>query len=235
MSAVGFVLGAWTGALFFVTKADGIVGGVMVLWYGLLGAIILLVISIVLGLKLKGKTLFVTALVFALLAAGIFGAAAYMSWKRLQADLGQASEYDAILDFTASMDRLDMSDPYLFVKMEIDSRKRKWIQTGPAPKNDVFEASIRAKKLAEIREGLEDLARLSQDEFDACRNTPGPFTKQLSWHLEMERNVQFHEPMVAVSKINLSETCLHEHPVIQRALWLVESVSRSPAADLKRK
>ncbi len=235
MSAVGLALGANIGARFFVTKADGLAGGVMVLWYGVLGAIILLVISIILGLKLKGKALPVTALIFALMALAYFGMAVFKAKEKFTAEAGSASEYNAILDFTATMYRLDLSDPYLFVKMEVDSRKRKWVKTGPPPENQIFTSTIRAKTLVEIRAALEKMALLGQQAFADCRNTPGPFTKGLSWHLELEKNVKYENGIISDNKINLSETCLREHPVIQRALILVEQASRSPMGDVKRK
>ncbi len=235
MLATGFAVGANVGARFFVTRADGLAGGVMVLWYGVLGAIFLLVISIILGLKLKGKALSVTALVFTLLSVVYYGMAAFKARESFQAEAGSASEYNAIPGFTATMYRLDLSDPFLFVKMEVDSRKRKWIQTGPAPKNQVFTSTIRAKTLVEMRAALEEMALLGQEAFADCRNTPGPFTKGLSWNLELERNVEYENGIVSVNKINLSETCLREHPVINRALMLVEQASRSPMSDVKRK
>lgn len=70
---MGFLVGATLGARFWVTKADGLAGGVMVLWYGLLGALILLALGVWLGVKLKAVWLPKLALIAASLSIVAYG------------------------------------------------------------------------------------------------------------------------------------------------------------------
>lgn len=235
MSATGLALGAGIGARFFVTKADGMASGAMVLGYGVLGAVILLLISIFLGLKLKEKALPTTALIFALLAVVYYGALVFKAKEKFQNEAGSNSAYAMAGKFTASMARLDLSDPFLFVKIEVDSRKRKWVKTGPAPKNQVFTASIRAKTLIEMRAALEDLAAIPAEALADCNSNQSPATKRLRWDL-IDAEIPPNGPgLVTKGVVNINDACVREHPVISRALMLVERASLSPMGDIKRK
>ena len=231
---IGLALGAWTGSQFFVTKADGMVGGVMVLWYGVLGAIILLVIGIFLGLRLKGKALPILALFFILIASVYYGVAILKAGKKFRDEAGSNSAYAIAGKFTVSMERLDLSDPFLFVKMKIDSRTRHWVQIGPAPKNEAFTASLRAKQLVEIRQALNDMVELPAKVFADCNSDQGPGTKQLRWHLS-DAEISSEGPSLAKKGVvNINDACLREYLLIARVLQLVEKASQSPLGDIKR-
>lgn len=233
MTLLGLPIGAWIGARFFVSKADGMVGGAMVLWYGVLGAIILLVISVILGRKLQGKSLPISAVTFALLAMAVYGTVAFNKRTTFLQEAGSNSAYTAAGKYTASMERLDLSDPFLFVKMEIDSHSRKWLQTGPAPKNETFTATLRAYQLLEIREALNNVALMPAEVLGNCNSDQGTATKRLSWHL-IDAEISHDGPsLIKKGSVNTNEACLQEHSNISRALLLVERASRSPKATLR--
>jgi hypothetical protein len=234
MTLVGLALGAWIGAQFFVSKSDGLAGGVMVLWYGVLGAIALLVISIILGGKFQGNLLSTAAIIFALLAVAIYGIVVFKEQAKFLDEAGSDKVYDAAGKYTASMERLDTSDPYLFVKMEIDSRTRKWIQTGPAPKNEIFTATLRAKQLVEIREALNDVAHMPAEVLNNCNSNQGMATKRLRWHLIEVENYQDGLDLIQKGMVNINDACLREYFAISRALQLLEKASQSPMGDIKR-
>lgn len=133
-------------------------------------------ISIFLGLKLKGKALPVTTLILAFVALSYYGAAIFKARENFQAEAGSDAAYSQAGDFSATMERLDLSDPYLFVKMEVDSGTRKWVQTGPGPEYEVFTASLRAKTLLEIRTALENVAAMSIEDIAGCQTQIEPFS-----------------------------------------------------------
>lgn len=230
---LGLIMGAWIGSQFFVTKSDGLVGGVIVLWYGVLGAIILLVISIILIRKLQGRSLSLTAIIFALIVISVYGIFTYKQQAEFQNELGSQDDYEAAGKFTVTMERLDLSDPFLFVKMEIDSRSRKWIQTGPAPKNEVFSASLPAKQLLTLREALNIMARLPADVLNNCNSDQGVATKRLTWHLLDTEEYLAGTGLIIKGSVNINAACLGEHFAIFKALQLVEKASQSPLGDLK--
>jgi hypothetical protein len=231
---LGLAIGAWTGAQFFVTKSDGLAGGVMVLWYGALGAIILLIISIILMQKLQEKLLSVTAIVFSLLVMSIYGTLAFKKQAKFLEERGSNDVYLAAGRFTVSMERLDLRDPFLFIKMEIDSRTRKWIQIGPPPRNENFTATLRAKQLLELRKALNDLALLPAKVLSDCNSNQGAAAKRLSWHLLDTENSLDGEGFIEKGAVDINNTCLREHFVISRALQLVEKASQSPMGDIER-
>ena len=233
--SLGLVLGATTGAQLFVTRADGLAGGAMVLWYGILGALVLLVIGIILGLKLQGTLLLLAALIFTVLAAILYGMATFKSMAMTKAELGSDSAYEAAGQFTVTMERLDTSDPYLFVKMEINSRKRTWTQTGPAPDHEVFYAHIKAKTLVEIRVALNKVAAINTEELADCHSDQGPANKRLRWDLMDAQIPQNGQGLVKKGVVNINAACLREHFEIVRALSLVEKASQGPVGTVKRK
>ncbi len=138
------------------------------------------------------------------------------------------------LALTAVMERLDTSDPYLFIKMEIDSGGRTGTQTGPAPDHNVYYATMKAETLVGIRAGLDAVAALSADEFADCEKTSGEAIKQLRWDFQDAGNSQGGAATSRSGIINASEQCLLERFVISRALSLIEKASSAPGGEVKR-
>lgn len=68
---IGFALGAWSGARLLVPDNAGLTGGAMVVWYGALGGLLALVVSIVAIRLLDASRLKPIALVLVVLAAGV--------------------------------------------------------------------------------------------------------------------------------------------------------------------
>lgn len=232
--AVGFAIGGHVAARFLVTKSDGLAGGVMVLWYGVLGAIILLVLSFIFGRKLQGKALPITALSLTLLATVYYGLALINANDDFTRRAGTDADYAVAGEFTASMARLDLSDPYLFVEMQIDSETRKWKKTGPAPDQEVFTATLKATLLVEIREAINQVAAIPAEQLAACANDKGGATKRLRWQLLDQQHASDGQPLMRTGDVVNNQACLAKFPQIGRALLLIERASFSPLGDLKR-
>ena len=235
LASLGLMAGATIGARYFVTRADGLVGGAMVLWYGVLGAVIFLVAGIILGAKFRRSVLRVTALALTGLSITLYGLASYRSISMENARLGSDSAYEAVGEFTATMERLDTSDPYLFVRMDIDSHKRTWTQTGPAPDHDVYFARMSAKSLEEIRVVLEKVAMMKAEDLADCNDDNGPATKRLQWDLSGAINLPNGQGLARKGAVDINNSCLGKHPVIARALHRVENASMAPGGTVKRK
>lgn len=234
MTLLGFPLGAWIGAHFFVSKADGMAGGVMVLWYGVLGSITLLIVGIVWGNKLKGRSRPILAVSSILIAIALYGNAIFKGQSNFKGQVGSELAYAEAGSFTASMERLDLSDPFLFVRMDIDSRSRKWIQTGPAPKHDTYTATIRAEQLVELREALNDVARMPTDVLNDCMGMHGVASKRLSWHIFDGKSKLDERRSRKNGFVDLNNACLHEYYPLSRAILLLEKASLSSTGDIER-
>lgn len=237
-AAVGFAIGANVAASFLVSKSDGMAGGVMVLGYGAVGAIVLLVISIITGAKLKraGKTkwLVFSAIILSMIAAAYYGWVSYRANAQYLAEAGSDADYAMAGEFTVRMERLDLSDPYLFVTMEIDSRSRKWRRVGPAPESAVFTGTLKASQLVEIRALLDEVAAIPARVLADCNSNKGPASKRLRWHLKDAKIPPEGPGKVTHGAVNTNRACLSEYPQINRALLTVEQAPLSALGDTKR-
>lgn len=230
---IGLALGTWIGGQFFVPKGSGLAGAPMALGYGVIGAFVLLVIGIVISLKLKGKTLRNVSLASTIIMVLIFGTLTLRvvleEWREREPD----SAFEAAGQFTAMMERLDTSDPYLFIKLRVDAQTRTWQQTGPSPQNQVCFAKMDATSLSTIRTALEELSHMSAEDFEMCRNAPGPAVKRISWELldaQMPQTIQDFSPK---GVLDISSVCTQNNSVVARALTLLESASRTSSSKIE--
>ena len=230
---IGLAAGTWIGGQFFVPKGSGLAGAPMALGYGVLGAFILLVVGILIFVKLKGTALRNVSLTITSLMVLIFGTLTLRVVLEERSEREPDSAFEAAGQFTAIMERLDKSDPYLFVKLQVDTQSRSWKQTGPTPQNQVCTAKINATSLTDIRVALDELSQMSIGDFEACRNAPGPAIKTISWDLWDAQTSQTAQDFTPKGSIDISNTCLQNNAVVARALILLESASRASSSKVE--
>ena len=221
----GTLLGLWLGGNFFVPRNAGLAGGAMVLGYGVIGAVVAMIVVTVLAIVLKGRRLRMVALWFAVPVLGVLlglSARLVLGWLD---DREPDEAFAPAGIFTVGMERLDRSDPYLFVKMHIDSRERVWVQTGPDPGNRRCTASMRAQHLIDIRTVL--AAFLAQDEqaLHVCRSGQGVAIKRLSWAVLDPGSRPTGAVLLLSGSLDANAQCLKENPHVARLLGAVEQAS----------
>jgi len=223
----GFLVGGFVGGAWFVAKGSGLAGGAMVLGYGVLGAAVFGIIGVVAAKYLSARALPLIALLVFVAVAAI------TAWLVItnRPDKEPDSAFAPAGIFTATMQRLDLSDPYLFVQMHIDSRARTFTQTGPAPDHVVYYAAMKARSLVDIRAALNDVVAMTDAEIADCKVAQGPAIKRLSWEII---DVQATTG-TAKGMIDASAACLAAHAPIARALFLIEKASSDPAGKVRKK
>ncbi len=234
LSPVDAYAGFFFGGTYWVPKGAGLAGGAMVLGYAGLGLLSGIIVGVVVVIKLKGQSLRRAALALAIPVLGGYLILAVHAVSKRMANIEPDEAFVAAGRFTAVMERLDTSDPYLFVKMEIDSDQRTWTQTGPAPDHNVYYATMKADTLVNIRVGLDAVAALGADEFADCEKTSGEAIKRLRWDFQDVSNSQGGTATSRSGIINASEQCLRELFVISRALSLIEKAPSAPGGEVKR-
>ncbi len=230
---IGLASGTWIGGQFFVPKGSGLAGAPMALGYGVLGAFILLVVGILISLKLKGTALRNVSLSITSFMVIIFGTLTIRfvldEWSEREPD----NAFNAAGQFTATMERLDKSDPYLFIELQVDAQTRSWTQTGPAPQNQICTAKMNATSLTNIRMALDKLSLMSAGDFEACRNATGPVIKRISWDLMDAQTPQTGQNFSPNGSLDIRSTCLQNNTVVARALILLESASRTSSSKVE--
>lgn len=232
LALAGMYLGSFIGAKYLVPKGSGLAGGAMVLGYLVLGLVVFTLIGVAAAFMLKGNALRKTALIIGvpvLLAYLIFTTIFVM---QKMSDREPDEAFAAAGDFSITMERLDTSDPYLFVKMAINSDDRTWTKTGPGPESQIFYAKMTAQTLTDIRQALNALAQMSPEEFANCRDGQSSAIKSLTWNIS---DAPAGQSLVTADTLEITETCLQQHPAVGRALSLVERVSDKRGGKIKRK
>ena len=218
---IGFAAGAFIGGQFLMPKGQGLATATIALGYGLVGALLLLVISIILAFKLTGSSLRNITVVCIVLVAAIYGTLGYNASIKSAATHEPDSAFIPAGRFTVVMERLDISDPYLFIKMEVNSSTRQWRMTGPAPNNQICSAQFTAKKLIDLRSAMDKLAGTNMESLVNCLGSDRAI-KRLSWSIEG-----------VGGSLNISSNCAQSDNVVGRALALVEGASHSSASPVK--
>lgn len=232
LALAGMYLGSFVGAKYLVPKGSGLAGGAMVLGYLVLGLVVFTLIGVAAAFMLKGNALRNAALIIGapvLLAYLIFTTIFVM---QKMSDREPDAAFAAAGDFYVTMERLDTSDPYLFVKMEISSADRIWTKTGPGPEPQIFYAAMTSQTLIDIRQALNVVAEMSPEEFANCRDSQAPAIKSLTWTIN---DAPAGQSLVIADTLEISETCLQQHPGVGRALSLVERASDQRGGKVKRK
>lgn len=233
LGLAGAWLGAWSGATYFVAKNSGLAGGAMVLGYVALGFVGFAITGAVIGLRLHGQKLRNTALVIGVPVLTFYLILTVMAFIKAAAEREPDSAFAPAGEFTVTMERLDTSDPYLFVRMHVDSKSRTWTQTGPAPEHKVCSAKINSKNLIEIREALDQLLVISADKLADCDTENLRPVKQLRWNLMDGRSEPPDRSVLPKQgSLNVNTTCQHKHFEIARVFLLVEKISLQPGGTV---
>ena len=221
----GMYLGLWAGATFFVPKNAGLAGGVMVLWYAILGALGFAIVGGFIAFRLQEEKLRKVALIIAGPVLLLYLVLTIMALMKAASEREPDSAFAPAGLFTVTMERVNNSDPYLFVKMEVDSQDRKWRQTGPAPEHKVCYANTMAKNLNDIRGALDNLLSLSAEKLADCDSADQPVIKRLHWNLIDERLPAGNSGLAINGSLEVNALCLQKHFDIKRVFLLIEKIS----------
>jgi hypothetical protein len=218
---LGFAAGMFAGRRLIVPRGQGLDHALTALGNRFSVALVFLLVAFVLAFKLPTIKLRKYALACTLLASIIYGSLIYQAVSKSAATREPDTAFLLAGNFTASMERLDIRDPYLFVKMEVDSINRKWKMTGPAPKHQICSAQLAAKRLIDIRAALDNLAAMNKENLVHCQTTDAAI-KRLNWTIEGVRN-----------SLDISTECVQNNYVVGHALALIENVSHSATTAVK--
>lgn len=220
----GLYLGSWAGAAYFVSKDAGLAGGAIVLMYAIAGLAVFAVAGAVVAFRLGGRNLRNTALIIAAPVLLFYLVLTAIALMKSAAEREPDEAFAPAGQFTVAMERVDLSDPYLFARMEVDSESRRWTQTGPAPEHKICSAEIRSKELIEIRNALDVLLALGAEELAGCNDAEEPVIKRLHWNLIDKRLPPGGSALPEKGALDANAICLHRHE-IARAFSLVEKIS----------
>lgn len=232
---IGMYVGAWAGATFFVPKSAGLAGGAMVLGYALMGLVGFAIAGAVIAFRQQGNQLRSTALIVGVPVLLFYLGLAVNALMNAAADREPDEAFEPAGRFTITMERVDTSDPYLFVRMHVDSNARTWEQTGPAPDNQVCYATSKAKNLIEIRDALESLLTVSDIKLADCNQADQPEIKRLQWDLIDGRTKQGSATLPIKGTLGVNESCLRQHFEITRVFSLVEKISQQDGGKVRCK
>ena len=219
---IGIYLGFWVGGAYFVPKGAGLAGGATVLMYGVLGFVGFAIAGAIIAFRLHAKTLRNTALIVTCPVLLFYLALIIIALIKAAGEPDTA--FAPAGKFSITMERVDISDPYLFSKMHVDSKTRTWVQTGPAPKHKICSARIKAKNLIKIRQALDTMLALSSEKLTDCNQTDQPVVKRLHWNLI--------DAQLPQGSLDVNSTCLHHQLEIARTFSLVETVSHQPGGKI---
>ncbi|NOZ10697.1 MAG: hypothetical protein GXP09_06655 [Gammaproteobacteria bacterium] len=231
----GMYLGLWAGATYFVPKGAGLAGGTMVLGYGVLGAVGFVLAGTMIAFRLQGKKLRNTTLLISGPVLLFYLVLVVIALARTAAEREPDTAFAPAGRFTVTMERLDTSDPYLFVKMHVDSRTRTWEQTGPAPEHQVCSAKIKAENLINIRDALDAMIALSAEKLADCNSAEQPASKRLRWNIMDGRMVPGSPGLPEKATLEVNTSCLRKHFTIARAFLLVEKISSQAGEKVRCK
>lgn len=222
---IGLYLGFWLGGAFLVPKNAGLAGGPVVLMYGVLGFVGFVIAGAVAAFRLNGKTLRKTALIIGVPVLLFYLVLAVIALTKAAAEREPDAAFAPAGEFTVTMERVDRSDPYLFIRMQVASKTRKWEQTGPAPEHKICSARIKAKHLIEIRGALDALLVSGAEKLADCRRTEQTVVKRLHWDLLDGRMPQGGPVLPDEGTLDVNSECLHRHAEIARVFSLIEKIS----------
>lgn len=221
----GAYVGGWVGATYFVPKGSGLAGGAMVLGYVVLGALGFAIAGATVAFRLQGKRLRSAALSVGVPVLIFYLILTVIALTKAAAELEPDTAFAAAGEFSVTMERVDTSDPYLFVRMDVDSRARTWTQTGPAPEHKVCSAKIKAKHLIEVRDALDNLLLSSVEKLADCSSSDLPVVKRLHWDIIDGRRRAGDSALPEKGFLTINARCQHKHFEIARTLSLIEKIS----------
>jgi hypothetical protein len=176
--------GSWFAARYIVAPGQGLTGPFEVLAYGALSALGAGVLAVAGSSLLRGRVLAVTSLIVAAGAAALLGHTVYDVYQTRAAQRDPDSAYAGVPAFTATLEQIVVTDPYLRVKVEVDSSERRWVNTGPAPEHQVCRGTIRAQMLQDVSAALATAIQGAQAEIAACESSRLAAQRRFAWAFE---------------------------------------------------
>jgi hypothetical protein len=207
----------------------------MILGYVVFGFVVFAIAGAVVAFRLQGKRLRNTALVIGAPVLVLYVVLGAIALTRVAAEREPDAAFAPAGEFTVTMERVDTSDPYLFVRMQVDSKTRTWTQTGPAPEHKVCSAKIKAENLIEVRNALDGLLAISGERLADCRNADLPVVKRLHWNLVDRRSGEGGSVMPEEDTLEVDATCLTKHVEIAQVFLLVETISLQAGGNVRCK
>lgn len=227
---LGFFLGAWFASTFLVTS-QGMVAGAEVVVSGFFAAILAAILSAIAAFRLSLRSLTIASVVSAVLALLAFVLFSIRMDQIQEARKDPESEYANVAAFSASVEQLVVSDPYLRIKIEVDSRTREWTSTGPAPDNQICKGTARAAKLLAVSDALKALVAMDQSELTQPFQTSGPAERRLSWTFDPADGLEAAPSLSGT--IDFSDAQLRAAPEVARAVAAMGLISASPTSPVK--
>ena len=220
----GLYLGFWMGA-YSTPRGAGLAGGAIVLGYAVMGFVGCAVAGTFISFRLQPRTLRNASLIIGAPVVILYLVLTVNALTKAAAEREPDEAFAPAGEFTVTMERVDRSDPYLFIQMHVDSNSRKWEQTGPAPENKVCSAKIKSKDLIEIRAALDALLALGKEKLADCTGAGEPLIKRLRWHLIDGQMPQGGSSLPQKGSLDVNATCLRQYFEIGRTFSLVEKIS----------
>ena len=224
---IGLVLMANIAGRFLVSKSDGLAGGAMVLGYGLLGAGICLVATLIISLKLSHTRLRWAAIGSGAIAV-IFIIMTLLHIRKIHnAGLDPESAYAGLPAFTVAIQQTKIVDPYLTTRHTINTHDREWANT--LPNGKVCRGNLSAQAQRNIARALIDVSQNAEPIIKSCQSTKVHADKELSWKFST-----YSEGMVE-GTIAVSQQCREQHPPIAHLIREVSKAHLSTRTKIKCK
>jgi len=222
---IGLIVIASIGGRFLVSKSAGLAGGAMVLGYGILGALVCLIVASFISFKLPLARLRIITIVMGLVALIFIILTAFNIQKINSARLDPASEYSGLPHFSITVQQTKIIDPVLSTRYTINTTERKWTST--LPDGRICQGTLSAKAHKAISQPLLNLSKDADTVIQNCLQTAQNAEKELNW--------KFLNPTEGIQKgqIAISQACLNEHPDMAQLLREISKANLSTTSNIK--
>lgn len=180
---------SWIAARYFV-KSTGFVASAEVLLAGIIAAVLVGVICLIQMFRLSFNSLVIATFITMPAAAALLVAMVLRVQSIEEARRDPEEAYQGVSAFTVRVEQIVVTDPYLRVRMDVDSNARGWVSTGPAPEHQVCKGTVRADQLQRISKTLVALARVEASALAAGTSDQEKATTQLIWSFVQNPGVE---------------------------------------------
>lgn len=217
MAFLGMASGGWISAKFIVAPGAGLSGGAEVVFYGLISAAIFVIISLIMlkriNSKLLSKITFSSAIIAIILATIL--TLRFEARQSENRDIDEA--YEGVLPFMVGVEQIIVTDPYLRVKIDIDSKSRRWETTGPAPQHQLCRGTVRAKQLHAVSTALASFAKQKKSAYSKYDAGASGATQRVIWNIDKNDMLILGDDEMGLSgTIEFSEAQLNTEAVIRK-------------------
>jgi len=223
--SIGMTISSYLAGQFLIPKNSGLTGGPMVLFYGLIGAIIFSFLGFILCLKLSVKKLAIFSIFTIVIAALLFSILAMKFYQIQQDRQDPDSAYANLAPFTLSLAQIVIIDPNLTTRIELNSTNRSWAHT--LPDGRVCKGTIRATNQRRITEALEILSQLDQQSLSVCKASSEQAQQLLTWEL------MGSTAPAAKGQLAVSPACIKSSQVVAEVVIAVKRAHLSPTSPVK--